>query len=107
MINEEYIDLVTTYLDGSITSEDRARLNKLIEENEIDILEIKALQTTYDQLGKLPDSKPSKQMRNSFYAMLEEEKKQQKEQGVSQYSPFLKRIEEWMTAKRCSDQHWQ
>jgi hypothetical protein len=100
MINEEYIGLVTAYLDGTITSEKRAQLNKLIDEDKIDILEIKALQNTYNKLGKLPDSEPSKQMRNSFYAMLEEEKKRQQKQKLPPFSPLLNQIQEWLTPQK-------
>ena len=37
MIDEKYINLVTAYLDNSITSKERIQLNKLIDKGEIDI----------------------------------------------------------------------
>lgn len=97
MIDEKYIDLVTAYLDGSITSEERARLNELIDEGKIDILDIKEMKHTYNKLGELPASEPSGQMRNSFYTMLEAEKARQTPDKTTQ---VLIRIKEFFTPKR-------
>lgn len=77
MIDEQYIDLVTAYLDGSITTEQRALLNELIDNGDIDILDVKEMEQLYKGLGKLPDSEPSEQLRNNFYAMLDAEKERQ------------------------------
>lgn len=77
MNDEKHIDLITAYLDGSITAEQRARLNDLIDHGEIDILDVKQMESTYKSLGNLPAEAPSRQMRDSFYAMLKEEKVRQ------------------------------
>lgn len=77
MIDKKYIDLVTAYLDDSITPEERDHLNELIDDGQIDILEIKKLRSTYCKLEKLPASEPSVEMRDAFYSMLEAEQQQQ------------------------------
>ncbi len=77
MINEQYIDLVTAYIEGTITTEQRSRLNDLISRGEIDILEVKELEDVYHKMGTLPEPEPSEEMSNSFYRMLEQEKKKQ------------------------------
>lgn len=78
MIDEQHIDLITAYINGSITAEQRMRLNKLIDEGKIDILDVKQMEVTYRKLGELPASEPSEQLRESFYAMLQEKSEQQK-----------------------------
>lgn len=77
MIDEKYIDLVTAYIEGSITSKNRARLNDLISSGEIDILDVKELETLYKTMGNLPKPEPSEEMSNRFYQMLEREKRKQ------------------------------
>lgn len=77
MTDDKYINLITAYIDGSITFEERVRLNELIEKGEIDVLHINEMKRTYQKLGHLPSSNPSEKMRDSFYAMLESEKEPQ------------------------------
>ncbi|MGD8427391.1 MAG: HEAT repeat domain-containing protein [Balneolaceae bacterium] len=74
MIEEQYIDLVTAYLDNSLTSEQRARFNKLVDQDAIDILDVKEMESFYRRLGYLPVGEPSERLRNNFYSMLETEK---------------------------------
>ncbi|HKK44435.1 MAG TPA: HEAT repeat domain-containing protein [Balneolaceae bacterium] len=97
MIDEQYIDLVTAYLDGSITREQRVQLNKLIDEGNVDILDIKQMERLYNQLGKLPDSEPTNQLRENFYEMLNAEKEQQISKIVRK---VVSRIIEFFTLKR-------
>src|SRR6056297_2110558 len=77
MINEQYIDLVTDYIEGSITTEQRTLLNELINSGEIDIHDVKALEETYRNLDNLPQPDPSEGMSNRFYRMLEQEKEKE------------------------------
>lgn len=95
MIDEQHIDLVITYIDGSITPEQRAQLNELIDRGEIDILDVKQMEATYKNLGELPAEEPSEQMRNSFYVMLRKEKAQQK-----QPAKILNKLKELFTLRR-------
>lgn len=97
MIDEKYIDLVTAYLDGSLTSEKRARFNELIDEGKIDILDVKELEHIYTRLGKLPAPDPSEQMRESFYTMLESEKEKLVHQ---QKYNVLNRIKDFVTSRQ-------
>lgn len=97
MIDEKYIDLITAYLNDTITSEERARLNQFIDEGEIDILDVKALESTYEKLGRLPSPDPSEQMRESFYTMLTSEKEKQ---VSTQNIYILSQIRELFTSRR-------
>lgn len=97
MIDEQYIDLVTAYLDDSISQDERAQLNELIEQGEIDILDIKELEKTYKKLGELPASEPSEQMRESFYAMLNAEIEKQASERKGKFWDQLKAL---LTPKR-------
>lgn len=89
-MDEKYTELIAAYLDNSISRDERARLNELVDEGKIDILEIKGMESIYKSVGKLPVNEPSDTVRDSFYTMLEAEK--EKAQPVS--SPFF----EWLNA---------
>jgi hypothetical protein len=97
MIDEQHIDLITAYIDGSITAEQRVRFNKLIDEGEIDILDVRQMEATYHKLGQLPTSEPSEQMRKSFDAMLREKSEQQK---TDPEAKLLHQIEHFFSKKR-------
>lgn len=90
MINEQYIDLVTAYIEGSINPEERSRLNELINLGEIDILDVKELEEIYRTIGTLPKPEPSEEMSNRFYRMLEQEKEKQYASSLS-----IKKIQSW------------
>ena len=79
MIHEQYINLVTAYIEGTITSEQRSQLNELINRGEIDILDVKELEVIYRNMGNLPQPEPSKEMSSRFYRMLELEKEKEKQ----------------------------
>jgi len=95
MIEEQYIDLVTAYLDGSITQEQRVLLDELIDEGDIDILDIKQMEKLYNQLGQLQDSQPTNQLRDNFYAMLENER-----QASQKASKIITRLTRFFTVRR-------
>jgi hypothetical protein len=97
MIDEKYINLLTAYLDNSITPKERIELDKLIDRGEIDILDLKEMENTYNRLGTIPIAEPSVQMRHSFYTMLETEKQRQ----ASKYQfNILNLIKDFITPKR-------
>ncbi len=77
MIDEKYIDLVTAYIDNSITAGQREELNRLIDEGEIDILDVKEMEMYWQKMGRIPAAEPAADMRENFYRMLEEEKEKQ------------------------------
>lgn len=73
MNNEQHIDLITAYIDGSLTPDQRARFNTLVDEGEIDILQVKEMESLYAQMDKLPDVEPDSTLQDRFYTMLAEE----------------------------------
>lgn len=91
MIDERYIDLVTAYIEGTITPKQHSRLNDLINGGVIDILEIKELETIYQNMGSLPEPKPGEGMSRGFYQMLEHEKQKQNRADYSRSSENIQR----------------
>lgn len=92
MMDKQHINLITAYLDGSITSEQRRRFNELIDQGEIDVLDIKNMEKTYQQLGDLPSAEPSEKMRDSFYTMLKDEKEQQTAEQTHRISNWINNL---------------
>lgn len=92
MINEEHIELVTAYIQGSISTEQRSRLNELINSGEIDILDVKELEIIYQNMGSLPEPQPGKEMSRNFYRMLDHEKKKMKQIN---FSGGVRTIQRW------------
>ena len=90
MINEEYIDLVTAYIEGSITTEQHSRLNELINSREIDISDVKELEAIYRNMGSLPEPEPTDEISKRFYKMLEHEKEKH-----SASTPGINKIKTW------------
>lgn len=95
MIDDKYITLVTAYLDDSISPGERAHLNELIDEGKIDVLDVKEMENLYRNVGELPVSEPSEQVRHSFYAMLEKEKQNQSTAKI----PLFDRLRDLFTPK--------
>ena len=94
MIDEKHIDLVNAYLEGSMTTDQKAQLNKLIDEGEIDIIDLKEMERIYLQLGSLPDPEPGARVRERFYELLNREKMNQKRTAshkIEQVLQYLKR----------------
>ena len=89
MIDPKHIDLVTAYLDGSITTEQRHRLDELVEKGAVDRTELNEMKVTYRQIGVLPAPDPSDGLRSSFYSMLEAEKRKHSHNSES-------RVQNWI-----------
>lgn len=96
MNESTYTELIAAYLDHSLSPEEKARFDKLVEENKIDILEVREMQSVYQSMGSLPVDEPPKDVRDSFYAMLEAEK--EKAQPAS--NPVLDWLNSLMTARK-------
>lgn len=77
MTDEKYIDLITGYLQGTLNTAERRKLNNLIEDGKIDIREIKEMELMLDRLGSLGIPEPGDSMRERFYSMLETEQTRQ------------------------------
>lgn len=100
MNNEHYAELITSYLDGSITPGERAKLNKLIDTGEINILDVKEMESLYQMMEKLPDTKPRKSSSTRFYTMLDEEKKKQAP-GINETTTnWIKNLQSYLTLPR-------
>ncbi len=96
MNDSQYMELLTAYLDGSITAEQRARLNDLIDAGEIDILEIKEMELMYRNLGSLPAPEPSKDLTSRFYRMVEEEKESHEQIRKEAGATFMNIRPDWL-----------
>jgi len=95
MIDEKHIDLVHAYLEGSMTADQKLQLNKLIDEGEIDIIDLKEMERVYRQLGSLPEPEPAESVRERFYHFLQQEKKNQKRTAshkVEQAQQYIKQF---------------
>jgi anti-sigma-K factor RskA len=74
MKDETYIDLITGYLQGTLSADDNERLEKLIEEGRIDYSEIERIEKIWHDVGSLDLPEPGSRMKQRFYEMLENEK---------------------------------
>lgn len=73
MINEKYTDLVTGYLEGTLSEVDRVQLQNLIDTGEIDILELVDLERIYKYSGSIETPEPGQRVHDRFYRFLESE----------------------------------
>jgi hypothetical protein len=65
------IDLITGYLQGSLNSSDNEELQKRIDGGKLDISELIAFQTVYNDLDNVKIPEPGPGVSRRFYAMLE------------------------------------
>ncbi len=79
MIDEKYIELVTGYLQGSLEPDERNNLDELIESGEIDLLDLKEMEMTYQRMDSIGVPEQESSLQDRFYSMLEEEKQLQKQ----------------------------
>lgn len=78
MIDEQYSELVTTYLDRSITPEQEQRLYVLLDSGEIRQKDLQELEELYNKMENLSVPEPGERMRDRFYQMLAEEQREQR-----------------------------
>lgn len=71
MIDEKYSNLITGYLQGTLTPIEQQRLNDLIDEGRIDHAEFKRLKEIYHDLGSVDIQEPAGLMKHRFNEMLE------------------------------------
>lgn len=74
-IDEQYSELVSAYLDGSITPEQEHQLHMLLKSGKIRLQDLQDYEQLYRQMEELPTAQPGEKLRNRFYHMLAEEKK--------------------------------
>lgn len=95
MANEKHIDLITGYLQGTLSDAQRQKFDRLVRSGEIDSTEVKAMEMQFKQLGDLPSPKPDPEMHERFQSMLQREKealpgqiaKQQQEKDAQPVQP--------------------
>lgn len=75
MNESPYIDLITGSLQGTLSPEEQERFEALLDRGEIDILEVKKMEMTLRQMGKLDTPEPGPEAGARFHRMLEAEKR--------------------------------
>lgn len=91
MNNDKHIELIAAYLQGDLTPDQHARFYALVEDGAINIREVQEMESLYLQMGEIPAPKPSADLRDRFYMMLDEEQKQQ-----AASTPFSKMMHQWV-----------
>ncbi|MEX0722523.1 MAG: hypothetical protein WD053_01530 [Gracilimonas sp.] len=99
-MNEKYELLIADYLSGSLDAEGKDKVEKLIASGEIDFMEFRELEKMHEDLGTIPVPKPDKEMSSRFYAMLEEEKQNQKDSWAEFISKKVKGLLAELTMPR-------
>ena len=77
MNQDLHINLVTSYLDGTLSEADRQQLQSLIDSGEIDVLDLVDLEKIYRDAGSIKVPEPGPRMHDRFYAMLDKETRNQ------------------------------
>ena len=77
MNQELHINLVTGYLDGTLSEADRQQLQSLIDSGDIDVLDLVDMEKIYRDAGSIDVPAPGPRMHDRFYAMLDKESKKQ------------------------------
>jgi HEAT repeat protein len=82
--NDKHIDLITGYLQGSLTPEQREELDRLATGGAIDMAQVRSMESQFRDLGRLPAPEPPPGMDERFQSMLQRErdKPQQTEQAT-------------------------
>lgn len=91
-MDERYIDLVTGYLQGTLSSNENERLNKLIEEGRLDYSEIMEMVKLYREMGSIEEPEPGERVRRRFYNFLETEKEKQSETFYNRVGGWVQRF---------------
>lgn len=78
-MNEKHEQLIADYLSGDLGAEGKSKVEELIAAGDIDFMEFRELEKMHEDLGSITTPKPGKEMSSRFYAMLEEEKQNQRE----------------------------
>lgn len=70
MIDEQYMELVTAYLDGTLSQKQKNELNEYLDKGIIDRNELERLAQLQHQMQEMPVPEPSSQMQSGFYQQL-------------------------------------
>ena len=91
-MNEQYEQLIADYLKGTLDEAGQKKLEELLESNEIDFIDFRAIEQLHEDLDLLPEPKPSAAMRSNFYAMLEEEISKETTAGISKVRELISNV---------------
>ncbi|TVQ73387.1 MAG: HEAT repeat domain-containing protein [Balneolaceae bacterium] len=72
--NEKHIDLITGYLQDSLSDAQQQEFDRLVRAGKIDMAEVREMEVHFRQLGDLPSPEPDPAMGERFHAMLQQEK---------------------------------
>lgn len=75
MNESPHIELITGSLQGTLSPEEQERFEALLDRGEIDLLEVKKMEMTLRQMGKLDTPEPGPEAGARFHRMLEAEKR--------------------------------
>ncbi|MDR8390525.1 HEAT repeat domain-containing protein [Aliifodinibius sp. S!AR15-10] len=76
-LNEKQIELITGYLQNSLSEGEREEFNSLIESGEMDLQDIREMESLYSQMGHIEMPEPTPALGDRFYSMLEAEMQKQ------------------------------
>lgn len=75
MIQDEYLDLVTGYLEGTASDIDRIQLQALIDAGKIDVLDLVEMERIYRTCCDFDTPDPGQRVHDRFYSMLDNEQR--------------------------------
>ncbi len=73
MIQDEYLELVTGYLEGTASDIDRIQLQALIDAGKIDVLDLVEMERLYKSCCDFDTPEPGQRVHDRFYSMLDNE----------------------------------
>ncbi len=86
--NEPHIDLITKFLDGTLSAGEKRKYQQLLDEGKIDKTELDELKKLTGKMERIDRPEPHHQVQERFYKMLEEEKTRQKKGFVDSGETF-------------------
>lgn len=87
-MDDQYMSLITDYIDGVLTSERKKEFDQYVKEGHIDLKEIEELKLFENRITKIDDPQPSAQLDENFYSMLQ----MQKDKQVKNSMTFSERV---------------
>jgi len=88
-MEEQYISLITDYIDNNLSAEGKKAFDKHVAEGIIDMQEVEAFAALHGKMTTASEPIPSDAMREGFYSKLSEVKAEQRtETGESRWSHF-------------------
>ncbi|WP_018127686.1 hypothetical protein [Balneola vulgaris] len=91
-MNESYELLIADYLAGNLDEDGKTKVEQLIAEGKIDLIDFKAMEQLHEELTTVSTPAPSEAMSVNFYSMLESEKEAQ-----ASYK-WVEKVNEWIAS---------